>query len=108
MNKSKTIAKLKELSKKCQIADVTCKVCYTSAVGYQKVNTSILVTLVPKEELTIDDKVVNMKHWHICGSITDFRRNVHFNGNIGLKSPNGYFVEEVLEVKPFVTDFKQI
>ena len=108
MNKSKTIAKLKELSKECQIADVTCKICYTSCVGYNKGYTSILVRLVPQEELTIEDQVVNMKHWYLNGSITDFRRNVPFNGNIGLNSPNGYFVEEVLEVKPFVTDFKQI
>jgi hypothetical protein len=102
MNKQDVIQRLNSLD--CEIAEVMCDICSNGEKCYP--NESIIVLLV--SEPSNDDLIKNNLHWTICESIDDFDEGIVYGQAEAKEKYCNYYVSEFHDVKPFVSDFKNI
>ena len=104
MNKTEVINQLKKLTWETEIAEVICDIKQLS--GNEHKDESILVYLVPENEVSKDDLIKPYMHWTLCNSITDFKEQVILGEDYGKKCFKTYWATEFKEVRPFSTDFQ--
>lgn len=104
MNKTEVINQLEKLTLETEIAEVICDIKQLS--GNEHKDESILVYLVPENEVSKDDLIKPYMHWTLCNSITDFKEQVMLGEDYGKKCFKTYWATEFKEVRPFSTDFQ--